>query len=455
MTFSDPPTESGLDQSTSALTLQMAPALTILWHPDPSRVGNRFYFPKPGKGKVIGLSRLTPEFTSYCDKPAPLADTFLSHQPLLEISLRGQGFLLRPSPGSPLTLDGSPLVAPVRLSQTHVACAPVLTIGKRIALCLHFAQSPNLRPPAALGLVGNSALMASVRQGILGVAPLSTPVLIRGETGTGKELTAQAIAANGPRAGKPFVAINMAALPDNLAADEIFGHEKGAYTGATVTRDGCFHQADGGTLFLDEIGLARYDVQTALLRVLETRQVRRLGGTTSRWVDVRLLSATDSLTVDRGIQGPGFSQALFHRLSTSDILLPPLRDRREDLGLLMLHFLRRALEQTGDVRKLHTPPHAKRPWLSAQIFPILAAAPWPGNVRQLSNFAMELAIVNRGLDLARVPQPLLDSITSADPAADPPSPTSPHRLPRHATPLRNPRGPGAKPVRARQGRPRP
>ena len=108
MTLSDPPTESGLDQSTSALTLQMAPALTILWHPDPNRVGNRFYFPKPGKGKVIGLSRLTPEFTCYCDKPAPLADTFLSHQPLLEISLRGQGFLLRPSPGSPLTLDGRP-----------------------------------------------------------------------------------------------------------------------------------------------------------------------------------------------------------------------------------------------------------------------------------------------------------------------------------------------------------
>jgi two-component system nitrogen regulation response regulator GlnG len=257
--------------------------------------------------------------------------------------------------------------------------------------------------------------MATVRQSILAVAPLSIPVLIRGETGTGKELTAQAIVSNGPRASKPFVDVNIGALPENLAAAEIFGHERGAFTGAAQSRDGYFHEANGGTLFLDEIGLAGADVQTALLRVLETGEVRRLGSTTSRSVDVRLIAATDSTTIDRAVEGEGFSQALFHRLSASSIHLPPLRHRREDLGVLLLHFLKEALALTGDVQRLETPPDAKRPWLSAEVIPVLAAAAWPGNVRQLGNFAMEIAIANRSLPLARVPQKLLESLRPGTP----------------------------------------
>ena len=232
MPFRDSTTQTGLSQSTSCLTIDTAPALTILWHPDPSRVGNLFYLSDLGRNEVVFLSRLSPEFAFYCDKPAPLADPFLSRTPLLELSLQGQNLLLTPPPGAPLALDGKPLLARATLSAIDIARSPILTIGRRIALCLHFARQPTARRPLDLALIGNSDAMADVRQAILAVAPLVAPVLIRGETGTGKELTTQAIVANGPRAGKPFVAVNIGALPENLAAAEIFGHEKGAFTRA-------------------------------------------------------------------------------------------------------------------------------------------------------------------------------------------------------------------------------
>jgi two-component system nitrogen regulation response regulator GlnG len=325
--FRDDSTQTGLSlsQSTSSITVNVVPALTILWHPDPTRIGSLFSFSDSGKDEVVFLSRNNPVFNFYCDKASPLADAYLSRQPILELAVRGHNLVMTPTPGAAIALDGKPLGARATLSSADIARSPILTIGRRIALCLHFARQPALSCPPDLGLLGNSDAMATVRQSILAVAPLSIPVLIRGETGTGKELTAQAIVSNGPRASKPFVDVNIGALPENLAAAEIFGHERGAFTGAAQSRDGYFHEANGGTLFLDEIGLAGSDVQTALLRVLETGEVRRLGGTTSRSVDVRLIAATDSTTIDRAVEGEGFSQALFHRLSASSIHLPPLR----------------------------------------------------------------------------------------------------------------------------------
>lgn len=410
MVFPDSPTQTGIAQSTSSVTVDANPALTILWHPDPSRVGALFSFADLGTDRVVRLTRREPIFTYNCADAAPLADPFVSRQPFLDFTIRGQSLSLTAAAGAPVAIDGKPIVTRLVLTPSDIARAPVLTIGRRIALCLHFARQPTGRSASDFGLLGTSDAMTAVRHAIRSVAPLSAPVLIRGETGTGKELTAQAIVANGSRAGKPFVAVNIGALPENLAAAEIFGHERGAFTGATQTRDGYFQEANGGTLFLDEIGLARADVQTALLRLLETGELRRLGGNSSRRVDVRLLGATDASTIDRAVQGNGFSQALFHRLSASSIHLPPLRTRREDLGILLLHFLKDALAQTGDIARLETPAEAKRPWLSAEVFPILAAAAWPGNVRQLRNFAMQIAVANRGLDLARVPAALLASL---------------------------------------------
>src|SRR4029077_13886298 len=167
----------------------------------------------------------------------------------------------------------------------------------------------------------------------------ATPVLISGESGTGKELVARAIAAAGVRAGRPFVAVNMAALPPSTAPSELFGHRAGAFTGAARQRSGFFAQADGGTLFLDEIATAGLDVQAMLLRALETGETQPLGGESSERVDVRVVAATDE-DLHRAMREGRFREALYHRLSACEITLTPLRERRDDLGRLLLHFVR-------------------------------------------------------------------------------------------------------------------
>jgi two-component system nitrogen regulation response regulator GlnG len=395
-----------------------------------------FHFSDLAGSRKFSLSRNNPNFTFFTDRPGPLGDPFLSRQPCLEFALLDRGikvtFLTQ---DLPISIDGKPMQASVTFSEADVARSPIITLGRRITFCLHFAGPPQA-PKPNLGLIGNSDAINEIRNSILSVADLNTPVLIRGETGTGKELTANALVQAGTRASKPFLAVNIGALPRELAAAEIFGHEKGAFTGATHARKGYFHEVDGGTLFLDEIGLATTDVQTALLRVLETGQVRGLGARTSTSVDVRILAATDSITIDGAVAGGGFSQPLFHRLSSVPIRLPPLREHRQDIGLLFLHFLRQILTQTGDLEKLNTPSTAKRPWLSAQDLTAIAMASWPGNVRQLRNFATELAVANRGASAAHLTPALLSSLASQLPPPSPPAPAHagiPHQHSTHST----------------------
>ena len=312
----------------------------------------------------------------------------------------------------------------VVLDEGELAQGAVLTLGRRIALCIHLAVPPSKRLQD-LGFVGHSDLMNAVRTSILSVADLSKPVLIRGETGTGKELVASAIVANGARKNKPFVPVNIAALPPQLVAAEIFGHEESAFTDAARERNGYFHAANGGTLFLDEIGLAPPDVQSALLRVLETGQVQRLGGSVARHVDARVLAATDSDLLERPEHGQAFSPALLHRLSGTTMRLPALRDRPQDLGMLLLHFLRDVLAETHELGRLETPMEAKRTWLDARLFVELAPCPWPGNVRQLRNFATELAIHSRGNATAQVTPALVSILGRRDPPPQIAAPSDP------------------------------
>jgi len=312
----------------------------------------------------------------------------------------------------------------VVLDEGELAQGAVLTLGRRIALCIHLAVPPSKRLQD-LGFVGHSDLMNAVRTSILSVADLSKPVLIRGETGTGKELVASAIVANGARKNKPFVPVNIAALPPQLVAAEIFGHEESAFTDAARERNGYFHAANGGTLFLDEIGLAPPDVQSALLRVLETGQVQRLGGSVARHVDARVLAATDSDLLERPEHGQAFSPALLHRLSGTTMRLPALRDRPQDLGMLLLHFLRDVLAETHELGRLETPMEAKRTWLDARLFVELAPCPWPGNVRQLRNFATELAIHSRGNATAQVTPALVSILGRRDPPPQIAAPSAP------------------------------
>ncbi len=422
--FVDATTMTDISQMMSSTAISAFPAITILWHPDPRRVGGMFLFDDSGHGRTVALSRLSPKFPYHSEASAPLDDPFVSRQPCLELAASGEDFTLTPLAGHiPIALDGKPLRARVRLAYSDLGHGVVLTLGRRIALCLHLARPPGART-ADLGLVGNSDAMNGVRTSILSVADLSKPVLIRGETGTGKELVARGIVNHGVRKTKPFVAVNIAALPPQLAVGEIFGHERGAFTDASRERNGYFQEAEGGTLFLDEIGLAQPDVQAALLRVLETGEVRRLGGNIARRVNVRVLAATDSDLMEEPERGLGFSPALFHRLSNLTIHVPPLRDRPQDLGLLLLHFLKEALADIGELGKLDTPGGAKRPWLDAQIFAALVACRWPGNVRQLRNFAAELAIKNRGAAFAQIPPELLATLsgvrTSTNVATVPP-----------------------------------
>jgi two-component system nitrogen regulation response regulator GlnG len=243
------------------------------------------------------------------------------------------------------------------------------------------------------------------------VGDLPVPVLIRGESGTGKELIARAIHRESPRANRHYEALNMATLSPALAASELFGHVRGAFTGADRNHDGCFVRADSGTLFLDEIGETPIDTQAQLLRVLETRDVRPVGGSTTKHVDVRVIAATDA-DLESAVRQGGFREALLQRLAGFRILVPPLRERRVDIGPLIYQFVRTELEALGMLELLR-PADAEQPWVSAATVARLARYHWPGNVRELRNVVRQLVIAGRhqsemsfGSDLEALLRPL-------------------------------------------------
>jgi DNA-binding NtrC family response regulator len=232
------------------------------------------------------------------------------------------------------------------------------------------------------GIFGESAAIQEVLVKIEQMAPVSSTVLIQGESGTGKELVAKGIHDLSPRRGRPFIAVNCAALPETLLESELFGHEKGAFTGAAERRLGRFELADTGTIFLDEIGEIPSSVQVKLLRVLETRSFFRVGGVQPIKVDVRVVAATNRALKDRVAVGE-FRDDLFYRLNVLSIYLPPLRQRREDIPLLVKRFVREFAAQ-----------HERTfPGISAEAMQRLMQAPWPGNVRQLRNLIESMVVL--------------------------------------------------------------
>src|SRR5512142_963649 len=244
-----------------------------------------------------------------------------------------------------------------------------------IRRALEQSQRKNSHPEeeqAAPEILGHAPAMQEVFRAIGRLAQSNATVLINGESGTGKELVAHALHRHSPRADKPFVAINTAAIPKDLLESELFGHEKGAFTGATTTRHGRFEQADGGTLFLDEIGDMPFDLQTRLLRVLADGQFYRVGGHNPMKSNVRVIAATHQNLEERVRQG-AFREDLFHRLNVIRLRLPSLRERREDIPLLARHFLARSAKELG--------VEPKR--LSDEVLAHLARMDFPGNVRQL------------------------------------------------------------------------
>ena len=237
-------------------------------------------------------------------------------------------------------------------------------------------------------IIGSAAAMQEVFRAIGRLSGSNLTVLVTGESGVGKELVAQALHRHSPRSQQRFIAINMAAIPRDLLESELFGHEKGAFTGATSQRQGRFEQANGGTLFLDEIGDMPADLQTRLLRVLSTGTFYRVGGHLPIDADVRVIAATNQDLEERVTRGT-FREDLFHRLNVIRVHVPALRDRREDIPVLTEHFLRRSSAELGIEAKLMLPETRK----------FLNSLDWPGNVRQLENFCRWITVMAPGKEI--------------------------------------------------------
>jgi len=237
-------------------------------------------------------------------------------------------------------------------------------------------------------IIGEAPAMQEVFRAIGRLSRSNITVLINGESGTGKELVARALHRHSPRADKPFVALNMAAIPRDLLESELFGHERGAFTGAQAQRVGRFEQSDGGTLFLDEIGDMPSEMQTRLLRVLADGQFYRVGGHTPIKVDVRIIAATHQ-DLEKRVKEGSFREDLFHRLNVIRVHLPSLRERRDDIPLLMRHFLQSAARELSVEAKFLLP--------ETEVY--LKQLDWPGNVRQLENLCRWLTVMASGQEI--------------------------------------------------------
>ncbi len=268
------------------------------------------------------------------------------------------------------------------------------------------------------GLLGDSAEMREVMAIVDRVAPGSSTILVRGESGTGKELVARALHQKSPRRAHPFVALHCAALPDNLLESELFGYEKGAFTGAAARKPGRIELAHEGTLFLDEIGDISPATQVKLLRVLQEREFERLGGTATIKVDVRFVAATHR-DLEAMVKAGTFREDLFYRLSVVPLFIPPLRARRSDIGPLARHFAH-----------LHASGHPNPVGIGQDAIDRLTSQPWPGNVRQLQNFIERLVVLSDGpvigaadvdRELARESHFSAGPSATAPPASDEPS----------------------------------
>lgn len=275
-------------------------------------------------------------------------------------------------------------------------------------------------------IIGQSKAMQEVYWSIERVAPSRATVLLLGESGTGKELVARAVHDASPRKNEAFIKVNCAALPENLLESELFGHEKGAFTGAVVARIGRFEQADRGTIFLDEIGELPLLLQAKLLRVLQEQQFERLGGSRTQAVDVRIIAATN-VSLERAVALGTFRNDLYYRLNVVPIDLPPLRNRRDDIPLLLDHFLRSSNKR-----------NEKHLRMSQEFLDFLTGYDWPGNVRELQNL-IERMVILAGSDILRVEDlpeymlspssgrvpPAMETVLPASPSIPPP--TSPGR----------------------------
>ncbi|MBC3916853.1 sigma-54-dependent Fis family transcriptional regulator [Undibacterium sp. CY18W] len=369
---------SRLSDNASALL-----GLTVVWHPDSQRIGEQFIASNPDG--LVEVSRFLPLFRHPAKEGLALGYGGISRDPVRITRDGNDGIVITP-PASRMVVEvnGTEITAPVALSREQIEAGVILGLGRAILICLHWMRClPKHNPAHGFVGVGSAAIVA--RDQIRQVAGTELPVLLLGETGTGKEIAARAIHAYSKRANAQLVSVNMAALNEALAAADLFGAVKGAYTGAQNARKGLFAEAEGATLFLDEIGNTPASIQPMLLRVLESGDYRPLGAQNDQKSSARLIAATD-----QDLYSEGFNQALLRRLESFIIHLPPLRARREDIGVLLLHLL--------STSKM---PNDLGTNLPVALVSEFANYDWPGNIRQLSHVLRRALLA---LQLGEVPQ---------------------------------------------------
>jgi len=376
------------------------PCLTILSHPNPERIGDRVF---PDLDGAMRLARNTPDFVAPDRRVgAPLDDPFVSRKPLALVAQKsGDVALERGESPTELVVDGRRLDRSIHTPRDALSRGVTLVLADRVVLLLHLAKQREALPEETRGILGFNDRVLNLRREIDRVAGIKTPVLLRGPSGTGKELTAAAIHAGGT-GKRPFVSVNMAAIAPNLAAAELFGAERGSFTGADRAQIGFFRRAEGGTLFLDEVGETPIEVQGLLLRALETGEIVPVGAQRSVPVRFRLIAATDA-DLEALMDQDSFKKALFHRLAGYEIHLPSLRERRDDLGRLFLHFVRAELAEIGESKRLKMTDPFAEPLIPAALMVRLTGYDWPGNVRQLRNTVRQIVIGSLGEPCLKLP----------------------------------------------------
>jgi formate hydrogenlyase transcriptional activator len=304
----------------------------------------------------------------------------------------------------------------LNMASTYLRTNDDLRTSDEIAANFYVAGQAAARLSATAGIVGESTPLKSVLQQVALVAPTDATVLILGETGTGKELVARAIHRLSNRSSRPFIRVNCAAIPPSLIASELFGHEKGAFTGALQRRLGRFEAANGGTIFLDEIGELPMETQIALLRVIQERELERIGSSQSIAVDVRIIAATNR-DLEAAVAAGAFREDMFYRLNVFPIHVPALRERLEDIPLLVAHLIERLAKRAG--KEFRT--------IKMNTIELLQAYDWPGNIRELQNviersvilsagdvFSIDEAWVRRALRQSRPTTPLAASMADRE-----------------------------------------
>lgn len=298
-------------------------------------------------------------------------------------------------------------VGPVRVREVYLSPETHFRVGKTELVFRPDDELIDVVPSMSNqfeGLVGHGLAMREVFGVLERIAPTDLTVLVSGETGTGKELVSRALHKRSKRANKPIIVFDCGAAPEGLVEAELFGHERGAFTGAIASREGLFEAADGGTLFIDEVGELPLELQPKLLRALEQREVRRIGSSKARHVDVRVIAATNRNLADE-VEAGRFREDLYYRIAVVDLHLPPLRERRDDLPLLVNHLLRRA---DGGGRGI---------WgLDPDVEALFRAYHWPGNVRELNN------VIERALPFCDGPTVTLQALPDSLRRARPPAP---------------------------------